>query len=425
MALTAIHPGEHLAEELKALNMSAAELARKINVPTNRVTQILNGTRAITGDTALRLAHFFGTSAEFWLNLQSLYELRLAQKKAGKSIQALPRLDLEHFRLHVLIDLAAQAKLLECVNLIAQPGRFFELCGRARLGHRPLHFLEQLPLLAFQHQTQAADLLAVVFAADAEVARRRALPDAVQEARAKPAPARIVFLDVERASAELEDPLQNLEGGPQALGAGERAIQFDAAPPRVARELDARIILAHANLQIREGLVVAQPDVEAWLNVFDESGFHQQGVDLGVRFDIIDVGDHLHQVACTLVLRGRLGEIMAGPVAQILRFADIEHPALLVLHQVDAGRGGELLDLFRWGKLDLLGHEGLPSRTDLQSVPPFTERIANPSYVVSSFFSLIDVPNWHEPVPQELPFIRENKNTHRPTMPTIARIGPI
>ena len=92
MALTAIHPGEHLAEELEALDMSAAELARKINVPTNRITQILNGTRAITGDTALRLAHFFGTSAQFWLNLQSLYVLWLAQQKSGKSIKALPTL---------------------------------------------------------------------------------------------------------------------------------------------------------------------------------------------------------------------------------------------------------------------------------------------------------------------------------------------
>jgi len=92
VAVTAIHPGEHLAEELNALSMSAAELARKIDVPTNRVTQILNGTRAITGDTALRLAHFFGTSAQFWLNLQSLYELRLAEEKAGKSIKTLPRL---------------------------------------------------------------------------------------------------------------------------------------------------------------------------------------------------------------------------------------------------------------------------------------------------------------------------------------------
>jgi antitoxin HigA-1 len=99
MAVTALHPGEHLAEELKALAMSAAELARQLDVPTNRITQILNGTRAITGDTALRLAHFFGTSAEFWLNLQSLYEIRLAQAKAGKSIKALPKLkrsDLVH-----------------------------------------------------------------------------------------------------------------------------------------------------------------------------------------------------------------------------------------------------------------------------------------------------------------------------------------
>jgi addiction module HigA family antidote len=92
MAIAAIHPGEHLAEELKELGLSAAELARKMNVPTNRVTQILHGTRAITGDTALRLAHFFGTSARFWLNLQSLYDLRLAEEKAGKSIKALPRL---------------------------------------------------------------------------------------------------------------------------------------------------------------------------------------------------------------------------------------------------------------------------------------------------------------------------------------------
>jgi antitoxin HigA-1 len=92
MALTAIHPGEHLAEELEALDMSAAALARKINVPTNRITQILNGTRAITGDTALRLAHFFGTSAQFWLNLQSLYDLRLAQEKVGRSIKGLPKL---------------------------------------------------------------------------------------------------------------------------------------------------------------------------------------------------------------------------------------------------------------------------------------------------------------------------------------------
>jgi antitoxin HigA-1 len=92
VGIPAIHPGEHLGEELKELRMSAAELARRLDVPTNRVTEILNGRRAITGDTALRLAHFFGTTAEFWLNLQSLYELRIAQKRAGKSIDRLPTL---------------------------------------------------------------------------------------------------------------------------------------------------------------------------------------------------------------------------------------------------------------------------------------------------------------------------------------------
>src|ERR1700723_2857898 len=92
MARIPIHPGEHLAEELAALKLSAAELARKIKVPTNRITEILNGQRSVTGDSALRLGHFFGTSAEFWLNLQSLYELRLAEQKAGKTIRSLPTL---------------------------------------------------------------------------------------------------------------------------------------------------------------------------------------------------------------------------------------------------------------------------------------------------------------------------------------------
>lgn len=92
MTIPAIHPGEHLAEELTELDMSAAALARQIQVPTNRITGILNGQRAITGDTALRLARFFGSSPEFWLNLQMLYDLRLAEKKAGQGIKSLPTL---------------------------------------------------------------------------------------------------------------------------------------------------------------------------------------------------------------------------------------------------------------------------------------------------------------------------------------------
>lgn len=93
MARTPIHPGDTLREDLDALGMSAAELARQMAVPVNRVTEILNGRRAITGDTALRLAHFFDTTAEFWLNLQKLYELRIAEQKTGTSITELPVLD--------------------------------------------------------------------------------------------------------------------------------------------------------------------------------------------------------------------------------------------------------------------------------------------------------------------------------------------
>lgn len=92
MARTAIHPGEVLAEDLEALGMSAAELSRQIRVPTNRITAILKGQRAVTGDTALRLGHYFGTSAEFWLNLQKLYELRQAEVRAGGEVKRLPRL---------------------------------------------------------------------------------------------------------------------------------------------------------------------------------------------------------------------------------------------------------------------------------------------------------------------------------------------
>src|ERR1700688_4737837 len=91
MARTAIHPGEHLAEELREIDISAAELARQIEVPVNRVTAIVNGQRGVTADTALRLGHWFGTSPEFWLNLQSLYGLAWRATKwaiAWKSVRA-------------------------------------------------------------------------------------------------------------------------------------------------------------------------------------------------------------------------------------------------------------------------------------------------------------------------------------------------
>jgi addiction module HigA family antidote len=91
MARTPIHPGEILAEELDEMGISAAELARTLHVPINRITQILKGQRAITADTALRLGKWLGTGAELWLNLQKSYELRQAQQELGDELKTIPR----------------------------------------------------------------------------------------------------------------------------------------------------------------------------------------------------------------------------------------------------------------------------------------------------------------------------------------------
>ena len=93
MARTPIPPGEILADELAELGVSPTELSRQIRVPANRISQIINGKRAITGDTALRLAHWFGTSPQFWMNLQANYDLELTQVRAGRAIneQVKPR----------------------------------------------------------------------------------------------------------------------------------------------------------------------------------------------------------------------------------------------------------------------------------------------------------------------------------------------
>jgi antitoxin HigA-1 len=90
MARPAIHPGEILADELQEIGVTPTELSRQIDVPANRITQIIHGRRGITGDTALRLGHWFGTSAQFWLNLQSAYDIRVARAKAGREIAKLP-----------------------------------------------------------------------------------------------------------------------------------------------------------------------------------------------------------------------------------------------------------------------------------------------------------------------------------------------
>ncbi len=90
MARILIHPGEHLADELQALGISANELAKELGVPTNRLTQIMAGKRGISGDTALRLGRWFGTGPDIWMNLQKNYELRVAAQEIGDALKKIP-----------------------------------------------------------------------------------------------------------------------------------------------------------------------------------------------------------------------------------------------------------------------------------------------------------------------------------------------
>lgn len=91
MARLLIHPGEHLADELKALGLSANQLAKELGVPTNRITEIIRGKRGISGDTALRLGRWFGTGPDIWMNLQKNYEMRLAAQEIGEALQKIPQ----------------------------------------------------------------------------------------------------------------------------------------------------------------------------------------------------------------------------------------------------------------------------------------------------------------------------------------------
>ena len=86
MARTPIHPGEILSDELTELNIAAAELARAIQVPPNRITQIITGKRSISADTALRLGKWFGTGPRLWLNLQQTYELDLVSQELKSTL---------------------------------------------------------------------------------------------------------------------------------------------------------------------------------------------------------------------------------------------------------------------------------------------------------------------------------------------------
>jgi len=90
MFMRAVHPGIVLKDELREIGIMPTELARQVNVPPNRISQIIAGKRSITGDTAVRLGHWFRTGPEFWLNLQTQYDLAVVVREVGRDIQMLP-----------------------------------------------------------------------------------------------------------------------------------------------------------------------------------------------------------------------------------------------------------------------------------------------------------------------------------------------
>ena len=132
------------------------------------------------------------------------------------------------------------------------------------------------------------------------------------------------------------------------LGPRKRAVQLHAAIERLAGEIHSREILSRGDLQVGERLVVLEHAVVLGLNVLDQPRLRQEGVDLAVGGQELDVGNVADPVANPAVAGGRLVKVRAGPAAQILGLTDVDHPSLGVLHQVKAGRGGKLLHFLGW-----------------------------------------------------------------------------
>ncbi len=85
-----VHPGEVLEEELAELGVTPTAFARQVEVPPNRVSQIIAGKRSVTGDTALRFGHWFGVDPQFWMNLQTQFDLATTERRVGDAVRALP-----------------------------------------------------------------------------------------------------------------------------------------------------------------------------------------------------------------------------------------------------------------------------------------------------------------------------------------------
>ena len=184
----------------------------------------------------------------------------------------------------------------------------------------------------------------IFFLGDPQIAWGSALGDRGEQAGAEPAPFFVAIVDVEAAGAEFEDFLQHLDCAAQASGAGKRAVELGAAFFGFAGEFDSGEILAGEDLQVGKCFVVFELLIEFGLDVFDQPRFDEQGVDFAFGGEKIDVVNLADQVGGAALFGCSFEEITAGAGAEVLGFADVDHAADGVLHQVDAGCRGKFAD---------------------------------------------------------------------------------
>ena len=266
-------------------------------------------------------------------------------------------IDEEHLGLDVLLEVAPLVERFQEPDLVAEPGRLLESERRRRGDHVRAHFLEEPLLAPFEERLQPVDVLAILLLRDAQVAGGGALADRSQQAGAEPAPLFVVGVDVERAGAKLEDPLQHHDRSAQASGTRERAVELHSFAPRRACEFDPRKILVGRDLQIRERLVVLEIAVESGLNVLDEPAFEEEGIDLALGLEEVDVANLAHEVGSAAILLGRLEEVAAGPRAEVFRLAHVDHAAGCILHEIHARGRGKRPDLLG-GERAVAGRRG-------------------------------------------------------------------
>ena len=250
--------------------------------------------------------------------------------------EPLLRIDEKHLWLHVLLKVAPLIERLQQTDLVSEPRRPLELERLRGLQHFLVHLGEQLLFAAVEKGLQPVDVLAILLLRNPQVAGSGALVDRGQQARAEPTPLLVVGVDVECAGAKLEDPLQHHDRPAERSGARERPVEFHPLLSRRPRELDSWKILVGRDLQVGKGLVVLEVGVEPRLDVLDESALEQEGIDLAVCLEVVDVANLTNEIGRATILCRRLEKVAAGSCPQVLRLADVDHAARGVLHQVDA-----------------------------------------------------------------------------------------